>query len=136
MLNECYITSLPKIGDSRGDLSFIQKSDSVPFNIKRLYYLSNISDDQSRGLHAHKHMSALMIAISGCFDVTLDDAYNRKSYTLNSRFEGLFIAPGMWRELNNFSSDAVCLVVASTIYSEEDYIRDYDEFLSWKRENK
>lgn len=134
MLKNCYIINLPKIGDSRGDLSFIQTGDKLPFDIKRLYYLSNISKDQSRGFHAHKEMSAMMIAISGSFDVTLDDALNRRSYKLNSCFKGLFIAPGIWRELKNFSNDAVCLVIASTIYNESDYIRSYDEFLKWKRD--
>lgn len=121
------IIDIPKITDYRGNISVVEK-DTIPFGIKRVYYLYDIPSDSYRGGHAHIEQSAVLIAISGSFDVVLDNAKERKTVTLNKPNKGLLIKPGIWRELQNFSSGSVCLVLASDDFSEEDYIRDFEEF--------
>ncbi len=121
---------LPKIPEPRGNLTFIESAKHVPFEIKRVYYLYDVPSGAARGGHAHKELYQLLIAISGSFDVTLDDGTSKSRVTLNRPFVGLTICPMIWREIDNFSSGAVCLVLASQPYSEEDYYRDYHEFLA------
>ncbi|WP_372472449.1 FdtA/QdtA family cupin domain-containing protein [Capnocytophaga sp. ARDL2] len=123
------IIKLPKIEDPRGNLSVIEK-DIIPFAIKRTYFLYDVPSGGSRGGHAHKEQESLIVAVAGSFDVVLNDGKQRKVFTLNRPYEGLYVAKGTWRELENFSSGAVSLVVSSGEYDEEDYIRDFEEFLS------
>jgi dTDP-4-dehydrorhamnose 3,5-epimerase-like enzyme len=123
------IINIPKIEDPRGNLSVIEH-DVVPFDIKRVYYLYDVPAGAERGGHAHKKLQEFLVALAGSFDVVLNDGKNEKTIILNKPFEGLLITNGIWRELKNFSSGAVCLVVASDVFEEEDYIREFDEFLS------
>ena len=125
---EIKIVNIPKIEDPRGNLSVIEK-EVVPFEIKRVYYLYDVPAGAERGGHAHKKLQQFLVALSGSFDVILNDGKEEKIVTLNKPFEGLLITNGIWRELKNFSSGAVCLVLASTVYEEADYIRNYEEFL-------
>ena len=126
---EINIINIPKIEDPRGNLSVIEK-EVVPFEIKRVYYLYDVPAGAERGGHSHKEQQEFLIALSGSFDVILNDGKVEKSVTLNKPFEGLLITNGIWRELKNFSSGAVCLVVASDVFSEADYIGDFNEFLA------
>jgi len=122
------IISIPKIEDPRGNLSVIEK-DIIPFEIKRVYYLYDVPSGAERGGHSHKQQKEFLIALSGSFDVVLNDGEQEKTVTLNKPNQGLLIETGIWRELKNFSSGAVCLVIASDVFDEEDYIRDFDEFI-------
>jgi hypothetical protein len=128
-LLDCKIIELPKISDNRGNLSFVESGRHVPFTTKRIYYLYDVPGGSERGSHAHKNLHQLIIAISGSFDVDLDDGRNQKIFNLNRSYHGLYVCPLTWRTLNNFSSGAVCLVLASEHFDEEDYIRSYSEFL-------
>jgi dTDP-4-dehydrorhamnose 3,5-epimerase-like enzyme len=128
------IIEIPKIKDARGNLAVIEK-DTVPFNIKRVYYLFDVPSDAYRGGHAHKEQLEFLVALSGSFEVVLDDGKTKEKVMLNKPDKGLLIPTGVWRELENFSSGAVCLVLASDEFEEEDYIRDYDMFLSIARSN-
>ena len=128
MLDECRMIQLPRIADPRGNLTFIESHQQVPFDIRRVYYLYDVPGGSERGGHAHKQLRQLIIALSGSFDIQLDDSLNRRTYHLNRGYEGLLICPMIWREINNFSSGAVCLVMASEPYDESDYYRNYDEF--------
>lgn len=123
--------SIPKIEDPRGNLSVIEK-EVVPFEIKRVYYLYDVPAGAERGGHAHIKLQQFLIALSGSFDVILNDGKTEKTVTLNKPFEGLLINEGIWRELKNFSSGSVCLVVASDVFEEADYIRDFQTFLDSK----
>ncbi len=131
---DCKRIPIPKICDPRGTLAVIEK-DIVPFLIKRVYYLYDIPSDAFRGGHAHKNLYQFLIPLSGSFEVVLSDTFSKKIYMLNKPDNGLLIVPGIWRELQNFSSGAVCLVLASEVYLEEDYIRDYLEFQHYKEKN-
>lgn len=131
-IHDIQVITLPKIEDRRGNLSFIEK-DIIPFDIKRVYYLYDVPGGAERGGHAHKNLRQFLIALSGSFDVILDDGVTRQTYTLNIPNKGLLIPTGIWRELKNFSSGAVCLVMASEVFMEEDYIREYDDFLESKK---
>ena len=122
------IINIPKIEDPRGNLSVIE-NDVIPFSIKRVYYLYDVPSAAERGGHSHIEQQEFLIALSGSFDVILKDGKEEKIITLNRPFEGLLIGNGIWRELKNFSSGSVCLVVASDVFKEEDYIRDFAEFL-------
>ena len=126
-LKQCKIIQFPKITDQRGNLTFIEQIKHIPFNIKRIYYLYDMRE-KARGKHAHKKLQQIIIAISGSFDVILDDGHNKKIFHLNRPNYGLYIPSMIWRELNNFSSAAICLVLASDYYNENDYIRGYDLF--------
>lgn len=125
------IINIPKIEDPRGNLSVIEK-EVVPFEIKRVYYLYDVPAGAERGGHAHKKLQQFLVALAGSFDVVLNDGKNEQTITLNKPFEGLLITNGIWRELKNFSSGAVCLVIASNVFDEEDYIREFKEFLESK----
>ena len=135
-ISDCKIIDLPKITDMRGNLSFIEGGRHVPFDIRRVYYLYDVPGGASRGGHGHKKLYQLMIAISGGFTVLLDDGVQHKTYTLNRPYEGLIICPMIWRELDNFSSGSVCVVMASEQYDEEDYYRDYASFIEGVRTSK
>lgn len=124
------ILSIPKIEERRGNLSVIE-NDTIPFSIKRVYYLYDVPAGSERGGHAHKELRQFLVALSGSFDVALNDGKEKRIITLNKPYEGLLINPGIWRELQNFSSGSICLVVASDVYIEDDYIRDFDEFLKY-----
>jgi hypothetical protein len=130
-LQDCKLLSIPKIEDPRGNLSVIEH-DIVPFDIKRVYYLYDVPAGAERGGHAHKQLKQFLVALSGSFDVILNDGQKEKVITLNKPFEGLLISNGIWRELKNFSSGAVCLVVASAVFEEDDYIRTFDKFIHSK----
>lgn len=128
-LDDCRILSLPKIQDARGNLTFIENSQEIPFEMKRVYYLYDVPGGADRGAHAHKALHQLVIAVSGSFEIELDDGQNKRRFRLDRPYSGLYICPLMWRQLDNFSSGAVCLVLASEVYDEGDYLRDYQEFL-------
>jgi len=130
-INSVKLVEIPKIKDVRGNLSVVEK-DTIPFDIKRVYYLYDVPSDAYRGGHAHKEQLELLIALSGSFEVTLDDGKSKRSIILNKPNKGLLIPKGIWRELQDFSSGSVCLVLASDVFDEEDYIRDYNDFLSSK----
>ena len=130
-LNNCKLISIPKIEDPRGNLSVIEKN-VIPFEIKRVYYLYDIPSGAERGGHSHIEQQEFLVALSGSFDVILNDGQNINKITLNKPFEGLLIPNGIWRELKNFSSGAVCFVIASDVFSEEDYIREYEDFVNLK----
>lgn len=134
-LSQCRIIDLPKITDPRGNLTFIEGNAHAPFSIERVYYLYDVPGGAERGGHAHRALHQLMIAMSGSFDVELDDGTGKKRFHLNRSHYGLYICPMIWRQLDNFSSGSVCMVLASTRYDEADYYRDYDEFLKDARAN-
>lgn len=129
-INKCKIIELPKISDPRGNLSFIEGGQHIPFDIKRVYYLYDVPGGSDRGSHAHKNLHQFIVAMSGSFDVMLDDGKEKKRFHLNRSHYGLYVCPMMWRDLDNFSSGAVCMVLASEHYDEADYIREYDQFVT------
>lgn len=129
-VHNCKIIELPKISDPRGNLSFIDGGQHIPFEIKRVYYLYDVPGGSDRGSHAHKRLQQFIVAMSGSFDVVLDDGKEKKRFHLNRSYYGLYVCPMMWRDLDNFSSGAVCMVLASTHYNAADYIRDYSKFLT------
>jgi hypothetical protein len=129
----CTVLSLPKIHNRAGNITALNNSVDLPFNIQRVYYLYDIPGGELRGGHAHKALHQLIVAVSGSFDISLDDGLNKKTVSLNRPYYGLHVIPGIWRELSNFSSGAVCLVLASHKYDESDYIRDYSQFINRKR---
>lgn len=133
-IEACQMVSLPKIADPRGNLTFIEGGRHVPFDIQRVYYLYDVPGGSERGGHAHKELHQLIIAMSGSFDVVLDDGANKKRIHLSRSYNGLYVCPMIWRELDNFSPGSVCMVLASNKYDEADYYRDYPEFLraSWQ----
>lgn len=135
-ISECKIIELPKISDRRGNLTFIEGRNHVPFDIKRIYYLYDVPGGEERGGHAHRKLQQLIIAANGSFDVLLDDGFMQKKLHLNRSYQGLYMPSMIWRELNNFSSGSVCLVLASELYDNEDYIRNYEKFRNIVRGNK
>ena len=128
-LTDCRTIELPRISDPRGNLTFVEGGHHIPFEIRRAYYLYDVPGGATRGGHAHKELHQLIIAISGSFDVLLDDGETSTRFHLNRSYNGLYVCPMIWRELDNFSSGSVCLVLASNRYSEADYYRDYAEYL-------
>lgn len=128
-LDNCRLIDLPKISDPRGNLTFVEGGRHVPFPIARVYYLYDVPGGSERGGHAHYRLCQLLIAISGSFDVVLDDGQNQQRYHLNSASKGLYIGPMVWRTLDTFSSGGVCLVMASEFYDETEYIRNFDDFV-------
>ena len=128
-LSRCGIVDLPKISDPRGNLTYIEGQRHVPFDIRRVYYLYDVPGGAERGGHAHRQLHQLLIAMSGSFDVVLDDGREQKRVHLNRSYIGLYVCPMIWRELDNFSSGSVCMVLASNTYDEADYFRDYQTFL-------
>ena len=127
-LDRCSIIKLPKIADSRGNLTFVEPDLHIPFPIQRVYYLYDVPGGAVRGGHAHKGLHQLIIAMTGSFDVILDDTFGRQRYHLNRSYFGLYVCPMIWRELDNFSTGSVCLVLASNRYDENDYYRSYDDY--------
>lgn len=128
LIKNCKIIEFPKIAEPRGNLTFIEGNRHIPFDIQRVYYLYDVPGGAERGGHAHKGLHQLIIAMSGSFDVLLDDGYERKRFHLNRSYYGLYVCPMIWRELDNFSSGSVCLVLASNLYDEADYYRDYEVY--------
>jgi len=128
-LEDCRMIDLPKIEERRGNLTFIENSRHIPFDIKRVYYLYDVPGGADRGAHAHKTLQQFIVAMSGSFDVVLSDGSREQRFHLNRSYQGLFVCPMMWRYLDNFSSGAVCLVLASGLFAESDYIRDHAEYL-------
>lgn len=138
MINNCQIIELPKIKDPRGNLTFIESGKHIPFGIQRVYYLYDVPGGAERGGHAHKELHQLIIAMSGSFDILLDDGYEKKHFNLNRSYYGLYVCPMIWRSIDNFSSGSVCMVLASNLYDEADYYRDYEEFLGdvWREKSE
>lgn len=130
-INDVKVIDIPKIKDPRGNLSVIEK-EVIPFEMKRVYYLYDVPSGSTRGGHAHIEQKEFLIALSGSFDVLLDDGGNKKVVSLNKPDSGLLIVEGIWRELNNFSAGSVCLVISSDEFLEEDYIRDYQDFIKYR----
>ena len=128
-LDHCKLIDLPKISDPRGNLTFVEGGRHIPFEIKRVYYTYDVPGGSDRGAHAHKDLHQLIIAMSGSFDVVLDDGFNKKRFHLNRSYFGLYVCPMLWRELDNFSSGSVCMVLVSHFYDEADYFRNYNEFI-------
>ena len=122
--------------DRRGNLTVVENGKTLPFDVKRVYYLYDVPGGESRGAHAHKELSQLIIAASGSFTVTLDDGKCKRSFFLNRPYQGLYVKPGMWRTLEDFSSGAVCMVLASDVYKASDYIRTYEEFIDFRKNNE
>lgn len=122
--------------DRRGNLTVVENGKTLPFDVKRVYYLYDVPGGESRGAHAHRELSQLIIAASGSFTVTLDDGKCKRTYFLNRPYQGLYVKPGMWRDLGDFSSGAVCMVLASDVYKADDYIRTYEEFLQFRKDNE
>lgn len=135
-IQNCHLIDLPKINDDRGNLTFIETERHVPFSIQRVFYLYDVPGGSLRAGHALKSCHQFIIAISGSFDVVLDDGSERQRFHLNRSHYGLYVTPLTWREIDNFSSNSVCLVLASAAYSERDYYRDYESFLAAVREGR
>jgi hypothetical protein len=132
-INDCPVIDLGKIhSERRGDITVVENDGTLPFDVKRVYYLYDVPGGASRGAHAHKELSQLIVAASGSFQVTLDDGKVRRTFFLNRPYQGLLVRPGIWRDLDDFSSGAVCMVLASDVYKKEDYIRDYQAFLDFR----
>lgn len=130
----CSVIDLSKVHTQAGNITVVENGINIPFNVKRVYYLYDVPGGEERGGHAHYELEQYIVPASGSFDVILDDGVNRKTISLNRPNLALHIVPGLWRELNNFSSGAICLVLASHIYDEKDYIRVYEDFLTQKNE--
>jgi dTDP-4-dehydrorhamnose 3,5-epimerase-like enzyme len=128
-LDKCKLIEFPKIKDHRGNLTFLEGNRHVPFDIKRVYYLYDVPGGESRAGHAHRDLASVIIAINGSFDVLLDDGKQQQTHRLSRANEGLYICPGIWRELHNFTSGSVSLVLASELYDEGDYFREYSDFI-------
>lgn len=131
---DCSIVELDKHhSDRKGNLSVVENGRTLPFDVKRVYYLYDVPGGESRGAHAHRDLEQLIVAASGSFKVTLDDGKSKRSFFLNRPYQGLYVKPGLWRDLEDFSSGAVCMVLASEVYDAADYIRDYQEFLDYRK---
>lgn len=133
LLGQCRLLDLPKVADHRGNLTFVEGGDHIPFDIARVYYLYDVPGGAERGGHAHRDLHQLIVAMSGSFDVVLDDGLEKRRFHLNRSYQGLLVVPMLWRELDNFSSGSVCMVLASNKYDEADYYRDYDAYLTDRR---
>ena len=135
-LADCRIVDLPKIQDPRGNLTFIESRTHVPFAIERVYYLYDVPGGAERGAHGHRTLQQLIVAMSGSFDVILDDGRESRTFHMNRSYYGLYVSPMIWRNITNVSSGAVLMVLASQRYDESDYFRDYDEFLEAARNSR
>lgn len=127
------IIQLPKVLDKRGNLSIIEELKNIPFTIERTYWIYDVPGGESRGGHAYRENEEFIVALSGSFDVILDDGNERKTFSLNRSYYGLYVPKGLWREINNFSTNSLALILSSTVYEEKDYIRDYNDFFKMKR---
>jgi dTDP-4-dehydrorhamnose 3,5-epimerase-like enzyme len=134
-INDCKLLEFPKNHQLNGNLTSITNGQEVPFEIKRIYYLYDVPGGEERGGHAHKELYQIMVALSGSFTVTLDDGIHKQSFHLFQPYQGLLIPPGLWRDLDTFSSGSICMVLASEVYQEEDYFREYHDFQIFKSEN-
>ena len=130
------IINLPKFLDSRGNLSFVEQNNHIPFTIKRIYWLYDVPGGECRGGHAYKDNQEFIVALSGSFDVILDNGMEKKTFTLNRSYYGLYVPRGLWREMENFSTNSLALILSSTDYDANDYIRDYDVFQKYKNDGK
>lgn len=130
---DCNIIEIDQHHHDTGNITVVENGITVPFDVKRTYYLYDVPGGESRGGHAHKDLSQLIVAVSGSFSVTLDDGNVKRTFVLNRPYQGLYVVPGIWRTLDDFSSGSVCLVLASEKYSEKDYIRDYAEYIEYKK---
>lgn len=128
------LIQLPKFLDARGNLSFIEQENHIPFKIERTYWIYDVPGGEKRGGHAYKENEELIVALSGSFDIIVDDGKEKKTFSLNRSYYGLYVPKGTWREMQNFSTNSLALILSSTRYDESDYIRDYDEFKSYNRE--
>jgi len=131
---DCNIIHFPKIHNRAGNLTSVQNHIEVPFGVQRVYYLYDVPGGESRGAHAHRALEQVIIAASGSFDITIDDGRNKKTVQLSRPYMGLHIRPGIWRDISNFSSGSICLVLASELYDPADYLREYDQFLAFRKE--
>ncbi len=134
-VSDSKIVQLPKIEDPRGNLSIIEQFKNIPFEIRRVYWIYDVPGGDDRGEHAYKENQEFIVALSGSFDVILDDGFEKKKYSLNRSYFGLYVPKGMWRKMTNFSTNSLALVLSSTDYSDDDYIMNYDEFKKWRRED-
>ncbi len=132
-ISDCTLIELPRIHNRAGNITAVQNGIELPFDVQRIYYLYDIPAGETRGAHGHKNLEQLIIAASGSFDITLDDGRSNKTVQLNKPYVGLHIRPGIWRDITNFSSGAICLVLASSLYDEADYLRDYELFKQYKK---
>lgn len=128
-IDKCRMIEFPRISDPRGNLTFVEGGNHIPFDIRRVYYLYDVPGGATRAAHGHRTLSQVMIAMSGSFDVTLDDGHAKRKFHLNRSYYGLYLPPMIWRDLDNFSSGSVCMVLASEVFEESDYYRDYQQFL-------
>ncbi|MEG4912196.1 MULTISPECIES: sugar 3,4-ketoisomerase [Microcoleus] len=135
-IEQCRIIELPKISDPRGNLTFVEANRHIPFDIKRVYYLYDVPGGSERAGHGHKQLQQLFIAMSGSFDLLIDDGHEKKKYHMNRSYYGLYVCPMIWRDLDNFSSGAVCMVLASDYYDESDYYREYQDFIEAVNQKK
>jgi dTDP-4-dehydrorhamnose 3,5-epimerase-like enzyme len=135
-IEQCRIIELPKISDPRGNLTFVEANRHIPFDIKRVYYLYDVPGGSERAGHGHKQLQQLFIAMSGSFDLLIDDGHEKKKYHMNRSYYGLYVCPMIWRNLDNFSSGSVCMVFASDYYDESDYYREYQDFIEAVNQKK
>ena len=135
-IKDVKIIELPKFADPRGNLSFVEQEKHIPFVIRRTYWLYDVPGGECRGGHAYRENEEFIVALSGSFDVVLDDGTEKKTFTLNRSYYGLYVPKGLWREMENFSTNSLAMILSSTDYDANDYVRDYDEFLTLKREDK
>lgn len=135
-MKETKLIQLPKFLDARGNLSFVQQEDHIPFVIRRTYWLYDVPGGECRGGHAYRENQEFIVAMSGSFDVMLDDGKQKQTFTLNRSYYGLYVPKGLWREMENFSTNSLALILSSTDYDASDYVRDYDEFLKLKQDGK
>ena len=130
------IVNPPQFLDARGNLSFVEQENHIPFAIKRTYWLYDVPGGECRGGHAYKENQEFIVALSGSFDVILDDGKEKKVFTLNRSYYGLYVPKGLWREMDNFSTNSLAMILSSTYYDADDYVRDYDEFMKLKHDGK
>ena len=132
MIEPCII-QLPKFLDARGNLSFVEQLNHIPFEIRRTYWIYDVPGGECRGGHAYKENEEFIVSLSGSFDVIIDDGKKRNTFTLNRSYYGLYVPKGLWREMDNFSTNSLALIVSSTKYRKDDYVRNYDEFINLKK---
>lgn len=130
-MSKVQLINLPKYEDSRGNLTFIEEEEHIPFKINRVYWIYDVPGGQHRGGHAFKVQQEFIVALSGSFDVVVDDGNQKQTHSLNRSYYGLYVPNGLWREMKNFSTNSVAMVLSSTLYNEKDYIQDYDNYIKW-----